>query len=56
VVDLSELCGMELVHILKREIVPDDMIYKCANLQNFWSYGSICFKGQNRAIQHRFQT
>jgi hypothetical protein len=24
---------MELVHTLKREIAPDDMIYKCANLQ-----------------------
>jgi hypothetical protein len=24
---------MELGHTLKREIVPDDMIYKCANLQ-----------------------
>jgi hypothetical protein len=28
---------MELGHTLKREIVPDDMIYMCANLQKFWS-------------------
>jgi hypothetical protein len=27
----SELSGMELVHTLKIEIVPDDMIYMCAN-------------------------
>jgi hypothetical protein len=33
VVDFSELIGMELVHTLKREIIPDGMIYKCANLK-----------------------
>jgi hypothetical protein len=33
VVDFSELIGMELVHAIKREIVPRGMIYKCANLQ-----------------------
>jgi hypothetical protein len=56
VVDFSELSGKELVHTLKREIVSDGMIYICANLQILWSYGSICFKDPNRAIQHRFQT
>jgi hypothetical protein len=31
---------MELVHTLKREIIPDDMIYKCANLNklDLWKY------------------
>jgi hypothetical protein len=27
------LIGAELVHTLKREIVPDGMIYMCANLK-----------------------
>jgi hypothetical protein len=33
VVYFLELIGMELVHTLKREIIPDGMIYKCANLK-----------------------
>jgi hypothetical protein len=28
---------MELDHTFKREIVPEDMIYKCANLQKIGS-------------------
>jgi hypothetical protein len=43
-------------HTLKRETVLDGMIYNCEKLQKFWSSGSICFKGPNRAIQHRIQT
>jgi hypothetical protein len=35
VVDFSELSGMELVHTLEREIIPDGMIYKCTNLKKF---------------------
>jgi hypothetical protein len=31
-VDFSELSGMELVYTIKREIVPDGIIYRCANL------------------------
>jgi hypothetical protein len=56
VIDFSELIGAELDHTPKREIVPGGMLYKCENLQKFWSLGSICFKGPNRVIQHRFQT
>jgi hypothetical protein len=32
VVDFLELIGAEFVPTHKREIVPDDMVYKCANL------------------------
>jgi hypothetical protein len=56
VVDFSELSGMELDYSPKRYIVPDIMFYKCPNLHKIGSYGSICFKGPNRAIQHNFQT
>jgi hypothetical protein len=52
----SELIRAELVLILKRETVPDGMFYKCANLHKIWSKESICSKGPNMAIQHRFQT
>jgi hypothetical protein len=51
-----ELIGAELVPTLKIEIVPDGMVYMCANLYKIWSYRSICSKGPNMAIQHRFQT
>jgi hypothetical protein len=37
VVDFSELSGMELVHTLKIEIVPDGIIYMCANLKKIGS-------------------
>jgi hypothetical protein len=56
VVDFSELIGAESDHTPKIGTVPDGMIYRFANLQKLWSWGSICFKGPNRAIQHRFQT
>jgi hypothetical protein len=45
VVNFSELIGAELVPTLKREIVPDGMFYKCANLHKLWSYLSACSKG-----------
>jgi hypothetical protein len=56
VVDFSELIGLELVTTLKREIVPDGMVYECANLQKIWGYGTFFLEGPNRAIQHKFQT
>jgi hypothetical protein len=52
--DISELIGAALVPTFKRENVPDDMVYKCANLHKIWIQGSICSKGPNMAIQHRF--
>jgi hypothetical protein len=36
---------MELGHTLKREIVPDDMIYKCANLQKKLELEKYLFQG-----------
>jgi hypothetical protein len=37
VVDFLKLIRAELVHTLKREIVPDGMTFKFANLQEFCS-------------------
>jgi hypothetical protein len=37
VVDFSELIGAESDHTPKREIVPDSMFYKCANLHKIES-------------------
>jgi hypothetical protein len=39
VVDFSELILVELFPTIKREIVPDIMVYKCANLHKIWSWG-----------------
>jgi hypothetical protein len=50
VVDFSESIEAELVSTLKREIVPDDMVYKCANLHKIWSWGNICSKGPNMVM------
>jgi hypothetical protein len=36
---------MELDHTLKREIVPDDMIYKCANPEKKLDLGKYLFQG-----------
>jgi hypothetical protein len=46
---------MELDHTLKRKIVPDNMIYKCVNIQKKLELGKYLFQGSNRAIQHRVQ-
>jgi hypothetical protein len=54
--DFSELIEAELVPTLKREIVPDDIVYKCKNLNKIWTWGNICSKGPNMAMQPRFQT
>jgi hypothetical protein len=40
----------------KREFVPHDLFYKCTNLKKLLMFGSICFKGPNRAIQFSSQT
>jgi hypothetical protein len=56
VVYFSELIEAELVPTPAREIVPHDMVYKCANLHKLVSWGSICSKGPNMAMQPRFQT
>jgi hypothetical protein len=45
VVDFLELSGIELDHTLKREIVPDGMIYKCANLQKKLELEKYLFQG-----------
>jgi hypothetical protein len=37
VVDFSELIYAEVDPTLKREIDPDDMVYKCANFHKIWS-------------------
>jgi hypothetical protein len=54
VFDFLELIGEEFVPTLKIEIVPDGMVYMYTNLNKIWSYGCICSKGPNMAIQHRF--
>jgi hypothetical protein len=40
----------------ERKFVPDDLFYKCANLQKLLKSTSIYFNGSNRAIQLSFQT
>jgi hypothetical protein len=50
VVDFSELMREESDHTPKREIVPDGILYKCANLHKISSYRSICSKGPDMAI------
>jgi hypothetical protein len=47
----SEFIGVELDLAPKREFVPHDLFYKCANLQKLWRSQSIYFKGPNRANQ-----
>jgi hypothetical protein len=47
---------MELGHTYNRELVPKDLFYMCVNIKKLLRLRSICFKGLNRAIQHRFQT
>jgi hypothetical protein len=49
-VDFLELIWAELVPTLKREIVPDDMVYKSANLHKIWSWGNNCYKCPNMAM------
>jgi hypothetical protein len=49
-VNFSELIQAELVPTLKREIVPDNMVYKCANSHEIWSWGINCSKGPNMAM------
>jgi hypothetical protein len=43
--------GLESDHTIKREIISDYFIYKCANLQTLLMSRSICFICPNRAIQ-----
>jgi hypothetical protein len=52
----SEFIGIELDHTPKREIVPDDLLCKCENVQKILRSTSIRSMGQNRAIQPSFQT
>jgi hypothetical protein len=50
VVDFSELIQAKLVSTLKREIVPDDMVYMCANLHKIWSWENNYSKCPNMAM------
>jgi hypothetical protein len=50
VIDFSELIYAELVPGPKSEIVPDVMVYKCANLYKIWSWGNNCSKGTKMAM------
>jgi hypothetical protein len=47
---------VESHHTTKSKFVPDDLFYKCANLQNLLMSRSIYFKGPNRGIQFNSQT
>jgi hypothetical protein len=50
VVDFSELIYTELVLTPEREIVPDVMVYKCANFHKIWCWENNCSKGPKMAI------
>jgi hypothetical protein len=50
VVDFLELIQADLVPTLKREIVSDDMVYKCANFHKIWSWKNNCTKGPNMTM------
>jgi hypothetical protein len=47
---------VESDHTPKREIIPDDLVYKCGTLKKLLKTGSICFNGLNTAIHHNFQS
>jgi hypothetical protein len=40
----------------KRKFIPDDLFYKCTNLQKLYRSTSICFTGANRVNQLSLQT
>jgi hypothetical protein len=48
VVHFLELIETELVLTLKREIVPDDMFYECANLKKL-EIGNYLFQGSKKS-------
>jgi hypothetical protein len=54
--NFSKLFGAELGHTPKTESVAHNMVYMCANIQEFLSSGSYCFKCPNRASWISFWT
>jgi hypothetical protein len=44
--NFAEFIGIEIDHTSKREIVPHNLFYKCANLQNSWAQKVFVFRVQ----------